>query len=252
MAATICTTSALGTIKEIKTIDEARAYVFEKPRTLVFFDVDNTLLEPKNGPIGSTQWVNALMNHAIANGLDLRWEHMCRSGLNLCRQIELTCIEDTAVKLVSNLQDQRIPALVLTARSPDWWQDTVRELTHAGFNFSRSIFGQQYLYFDLPQGRSLLAHGMLLAGPNSKASVLERFLEIADYCPERIVCIDDNEDVLTELEALFASKPDIEFIGLRYGFLDEKVRAFKLDESTIPPEFMDFVERVAQRQKIDY
>lgn len=258
ISALLGASSALGIVKEIKAIEEAREYVFGKPHTIVCFDVDSTLLTTKNDGPGSLAWGSALMRYAIAHGVDVRgplWHEFYEAGLKVyayvhhSQQVEFTYIESETVTLVNKLQDKRIPALVLTARPHDWYEDTVRELMGAGFDFSKSVFGQTQIYLDLPFGKALLAHGMLLAGSNTKASVLGRFLEISNYCAQRVVCIDDERKPLEELDALFASRPDIEFIGLRYGFLDEKVRTFTLDESTIPQEFKDIIARAQAAAK---
>lgn len=249
-------TRTFGIIKEIKTIDEARAYACEKAHTIVCFDVDNTLLEPKNSSVGSAQWITTLAQYAAKSGIaphSTEWNQLVHVGIQLFanahhdQAIEFVSVENETIKLVAELQSKGIPTMVLTARPYSWWQDTARELQKAGFNFSLSIFGQTHIYLDLPRDKALLSSGMLMAGPiNSKAAVLERFLDIINYLPQRIVCIDDELKPLKELESLFTTKPEIEFIGLRYGFLDEKVRSFTLQDNMIPQAFKDFVSRAAK------
>lgn len=222
-------------IKDIDTMEQARPYVFEKPKTLVCFDVDDTLLKLKTNVPGTPEFQKALVDYALSQGVDHPSFHdTCLWPMYKPRY---ECPEEATKTLVNDLLTKNIPTIVLTARAPYMWRDTVNELSAAGLDFSLSTFGKEHRTFDLYSGSALLIHGMLLTGSPDKFAALCAFLQATDYRIERIVCIDDAAGVLKWLDSAFSSRQNTEFIGLRYVFLAHA----EPEKIEIPQRFKDVV-----------
>lgn len=230
-------TNVLGFIVEISSINKARYYAFERSHTLVCIDIDDTLLKLKTPACPESRQQQILCKYAAKQGMAIN-----ELGFLEPFDGETECTEAGTVEFVHDLLQQKIPTLVLTARQPEAWPDTVRELSQAKIDFSSSIFGHMHQTFGVCSGTALLTRGILFAGSPCKFDALDAFLSTTDCRIERVVCIDDNLDVLNFLEANFTEWTNIDFVGLHYDVVEREEQRF----FEVPQSFRDWI-----AQKID-
>ena len=115
--------------------------------------------------------------------------------------------------------------LGLTARSMVLMQKTVDNLASLGIGFSSGLHHRGFMV-DMHHP-AFFYEGIIFCSGYGKGPVLKRFLEITGLRPSTIIMIDDKRSYLESVEAI-CRVAGIEFIGLRYGYLDEKVASYQL------------------------
>lgn len=228
-----------GQIIEIRHIAQARQHLFELPNTLVLFDIDNTLMRPQNGPIGTSEWFASLIKYGVANGLSEPASSALVSEVytKIQDRVIYGAVEPEVINLVAELQAQHIATVALTAR-PDFLHEiTTKLLNSIGINFNNGTSYDPHAFSTIPG--TLLADGILFCNSN-KAETLACFLALKHLFPARIVLIDDELRYLQALEVALAQE-NIEFIGLHYTFVSAKMPLFVLEENMIPQSFLDAI-----------
>lgn len=214
---------------EITSINEMNTHIKKAEKLLVVFDIDNTLLEMHTLQ-ATPQWFDAQIHH-------LRTNH----GMDIFAAVDLTlphysaALHATSVQLVephardilNSLYEQNIYFLIVTKRS-------LIDITHRHFEslelIKKSHADWEHLFFDFTAQLPHPAYydrGIIFVGNNEKGKVLELFLQEVNFAPKCIIAIDDTASHLVSFANMAQHMNIDEFIGLRYGFLDEKVAEYK-------------------------
>lgn len=189
--------------------------------SLVLFDVDATLIVPDDVLLKPKR--KEFFEHLIASYTDR----------DLFREIRMkaphTLVDDRSIRLVQNLQQNKIPVIAFTAapskvrgvEEPGVWR--VDELQRYGFDFSSAFPNLNFL--ELPktetqQHAPLFKSGVLYSSFHSKGDVLIVFLQKIGLNPKKVIFVDDE---LKHVQSVVASldQQDIPCIGIHYTAADE-------------------------------
>ncbi|MDR3274157.1 MAG: DUF2608 domain-containing protein [Puniceicoccales bacterium] len=190
--------------------------------TLVVFDCDDVLTTVEDAVLKKEN------RHFIREWYDAGDRELSFLDL-MCRMVMLgkNCTVNVRMpKLVRNLQNKNVRALVLTGfsakpftfgdiRDPRHWRSKV--LNGLGYHFENSWPEMEDKHFDEfgdPYDPSF-SSGIICTGDVSKAESLKAFLDYVQFWPTAIIFVDDNEKNLTDVSALAKSK-NIHFIGIHY------------------------------------
>ncbi|MCC5792899.1 MAG: DUF2608 domain-containing protein [Legionellaceae bacterium] len=204
------------TIKEILTIKTALKNISYE--TWLVLDLDNTVMESVL-EVGSDQWLTNLVDYAVKI-LDQK------EGMRLAlliygavqAHVRAKAVELEIVKIIKALQDIGIPVLALTARDIAIKQYTIRQLETIGIDFSRNCIKVNDPSYE---------EGIIFCNGKNKGQVWQKVIEKCPNHPRHIVMLDDKIRHLERM-LIVAKTLKINFLGLRYGFLDEKISAFDM------------------------
>ena len=223
-------------IIEIKNISEISKYAKDE-NTLVVFDIDNTILEPdNNNGYGSDQWFSALVKNKTDKGLDTipAIEMVLPEYFKAHETIKVKPVEENeTLKIIKQLQKQKIHVMALSARSFPMIDNTFRQFKEMNIDLTQTSLSNQTMNFKKFKFPAKYNKGILFIGNNNKGKLLKTYLSSISFEPSKIVMIDDKEHHLKKIETEFKGTK-ISFIGLRYAFLDSKVKNFVLKNSEIP------------------
>lgn len=197
-------------IVEIATIHKIFSFIepYLTPKTLVIFDIDNTLIRPKGHVCSSAWWAYEklkLINQGYSE------EDAVAHVLELCTTIgpnvEMILCED-ATKHYFILIQEKVPYVIaLTGRS--WAQAELTQTILLRFNMD---FSKKALKID----NQVLNHkdGIYFCNGNYKDLFLIEILKAMDELPDQIIVIDDIEKYLESMKyALEKNNFSIPFLG---------------------------------------
>lgn len=221
-------------ILEIKNISELTQYTKDK-NSLIVFDIDNTVLEPNNETgYGSDQWFSALVKSKTDKGFSTLTaiEKVLPTYYKAHETMNVKPVEaDSTLEIIKKLQQQKIPVMALTARSLPMINTTIRQFKEMNLDLSPTSPSKQMIIFKKCEFPAKYKNGILFVGNNNKGELLKTYLSTINFKPSKIIIIDDKRKHLESAESEFKNSPKISFLGLRYSFLDEKVKNFVLNEN---------------------
>ncbi len=201
--------------------------------SLVLFDVDYTLLLPKDAilrPCGRTlkaKLVKEILENPVLVPVGKYTDGFLRSQAILQAKSEL--VDPSVLVLLQRLKRNGVPTIALTlveagrlgaiASMADW---RLREMKELGLVFDWSFPEVGYTEFAKEPGRSTAPAykgGILFSARHSKGPIFKAFLEKAKWKPNKVVFIDDNRPFLQSVEAA-AADLGIPFIGFHYTGAD--------------------------------
>lgn len=215
-------------------------------QSLVIFDVDETLITPKEAFFRVSKAklpldyqllreyfgdLRTLLKEEILKG----WKEVWISKMLVHKQFQLMDIELPVI--IQKLQNRSIPTIALTQIKSgcfgvipsieDWRSHQLKEF-NIDFSQDSSLYGP--LSFTLEGSQPSFKHGILFTDKSSKGEVLALWLEAVKWKPTLIVFIDDYLPNLQSVEAL-AFELRIPFIGFHY--LEKELTPWELDEKLI-------------------
>ncbi len=210
-----------------ETNDFAHAFTYLEEETLYVFDLDNTLIETAQH-LGSDQWFSHHFNRFIKNeGLkpEEALAKVLPTFIEVQKRTEVRLIDPSIPDLLSEMQKKNVPMIGLTKRDPRLSDRTIEQITPLNIDFSKTAHVHEELVFEELDG-TMLKKGIIFIGPSiDKGPALIAYLNQLKKMPKRIVVIDDKwghiENISKVIEPL-----GINFIGIRYGGADEKVKSF--------------------------
>lgn len=212
--------SLFGEIIETKHFNEVLNHL--QPNTLVIYDIDNTLIE-MNQLLGSDHWFYFRLKSKIASGNDERlaleetlneWEAI--QHLSGCKLVEASTLD-----VVSETQ-RRGKVIGLTTRGFALANRALQLLDSVGLDLSKNAISDKEMHFMVQNEGTLYRKGVMFSSGRPKGLALKALLDGLDYHPEHIVFVDDKKSSLLSVES-YCEAEGIPFIGLRYGYMDEKV-----------------------------
>lgn len=222
-------------IVEINHMDQVYNYL--KPNTLVIFDIDNTIMEPVQ-TLGSDQWFRHRIAYWIDHGIDPEeaLEKALSEWMAIQNITKVKLAEPETGSIIKHLQDRGFAVMGLTTRGLGMSTRTNEQLKTIGVHLEKTAPVKQDVFFMNRRG-VLMRGGTLFTANTHKGKALFKFLDRIDYLPKMILFINDKRSHIVPIEET-ASKRGIPFVGLRYGFLDEKVKNFDGDITAV--EFESF------------
>lgn len=200
-------------------------YIDPTKKTLVIFDIDNTLGHPAE-ELGSDEWFYDKVEQKKNEGFDeLTAVYYILPQLFYVQfNIALEPTEKNIPDLIASLINQGIAVMALSTRSLPIVECTLEQLHNIGINFFMPDID--------PSDRILpMLHpcfykdGILFSGANDKGESLNCFFDSMNYHPEAVIFIDDKMKYLLSVEKVLQNH-NIPFVGIRYSGCDERVKNF--------------------------
>jgi len=233
-------------------IDAPNLHLFEKTvkdidqQSLVLFDVDDTLIVPKDLILRLCAWddLNDYIMEALENPEVVAPEKY--KGVYFLGQIlsrmEFELVEPNIVSIIHSLQSRNIKAIALTkmrigsygviSSMEDWRIEHLKRL-HIDFSLAFPQVSEIKIN-DLGFGpRALFKQGLLCANKLDKGPALTAFLNNIGWMPAKVIFIDNRFDYLRSVEESLQGT-GIEFLGFYYTavenrpcFVNEKLAKFQ-------------------------
>ncbi|NGX62877.1 MAG: hypothetical protein KR126chlam6_00279 [Candidatus Anoxychlamydiales bacterium] len=208
-------------ILEVKNIKETKKHL--KKYDLVLLDLDNTVMEPVQ-QLASDQWFFHQMKSHQVNGLDFKkaLDQTLSQWYEVQAITKVRLVEQDIKDLIEKLQNKNTLIMGLTTRGVELSLAAIKQLDSLDIDLLKTAPRKEKIYFETG---SFYNKGILFANGINKGKVLESFFKKIEFYPKSIVFIDDKLHHLNEVKT-FCSDANIKFLGLRYGYLDEKVKNF--------------------------
>ena len=176
--------------------------------TIVFWDLDNTVLQSKYH-LGSDQWFCQLLSLAIQQlGHSNEVINQVIAIYHSVQERILSIpVEHATLKIIFLLHEIGIPQGVVTARGQFLRDATMRQLDEIGIFFR--------------------PENMIFCDGNSKAERLRLHIKSSHDRYKHFVMVDDKASHLNGMQEL-ANRIGLRFHGFSYRYLDEKVNAFDM------------------------
>lgn len=213
-----------ATTFEIAHFAQIEPYLQQRP--LLILDIDNTLMEPTQ-TLGSDQWFyhrylsyqkNGEKNEAALDRALSEW-----TAIQSITKVKT--VEDCIATLVSQLQKQKLPIMGLTTRGLGLARTTIEQLHSLDIDLAKTAPESIDISFKTTQ-RILFREGILFTAGSNKGEAFLRLLQEMQYSPSSVVFVNDKATHIKEVE-IACEEQGIPFVGLRYGFLDDKVQNFR-------------------------
>ncbi len=194
-------------------------------KTLVVFDLDNTLMHPAQ-ELGNDQWFRHCVKVYLSQGESLQnaIEQTVSKYLAILNLTRMQHVDPGAVEVIEEIQERGYHVMGLTARGISLARATTLQLGSLGFDLKLTSPTSEHIYFMHEQG-ILFREGVLFCSGVHKGTCLTKFLSLINMQPEKIVFVDDKASHVAEVE-MECDRAGIEFVGLRYGYLDEAIENF--------------------------
>jgi hypothetical protein len=218
-------------IIEIMHMNELKSYL--KADTFIVFDIDNTLLHSAQ-ELGNDQWFYNHLKIYLEKGMDP--EKALEKALYEWYAIQfltaVNIVEAGSDKIIHHLQDEGFQIIGLTTRGFILCDITRSQLETLNIDLAKTSPTKREIYYLNPELAVLFKKGILFTNGTQKGHAFFQFLEESGFNPTHVVFINDKASHLKELEDACRER-HVPFIGLRYGFLDEKVKSFKKEIAEI-------------------
>ena len=211
-------------IIEIMNLQEVYQYL--DSQTLVVLDIDNTLIEPVQ-ELGSNQWFENRIKEYISYGMDKgdALEKALREWTAIQSITKVKTVEPETTRIVKDLQEKGHTVIGLTTRGLGISTCTVQQLESVKIDLTTTSPTNEELFFMNERG-VLFRGGILFTAATHKGLALKKFLETIGFQPGSVLFINDKRSHLMPVEQV-CNEDQIPFKGLRYGYLDEKVKNFR-------------------------
>lgn len=237
--------------------DEAEAQIkrFGAEQVLVVLDLDNTTLHNKQllGSYAWFKWQEKMIRDStvpqegkVTDNLD---ELFYINGL-LFSHGSMEIASPGLSQFLHDMKRRNVPVLCLSARSPIYWADTIRDIQKNGLSFkdprwdieawkrARPIFTAEeltarYGFTAEKIKRSkfiqpvdiLLREGVFFASGQHKGAILEIILKETKQTPKAIIFADDSKGNVVNMKESYQDD-QTELSTFRYSFYDREVEGF--------------------------
>jgi hypothetical protein len=212
-----------GEIVQTNTMKEL--YDHLQPGMLIVFDIDNTIIEPKQ-TLGSDQWFHHRMDEYKSYGYSdsNSLEFALREWMAIQNLTEVQLVENDTGSIITDLQHKGYDVIGLTTRGLGMSTRTIHQLQSVGVSLQVTAPSKDEFHF--MNGRGVLYHeGILFTAATDKGEALRKYINTIGYIPKSVMFINDKYSHIVPV-AEFCEGANIPFIGLRYAYLDEKVANF--------------------------
>jgi len=223
-----------GHIQEAKSFEEIRQ--FARPDTLLVLDIDNTLICSKQA-FGGDGWFWTQLEKAKKEGAAAQQakDKVLTLWFQVQEILEVKPVEEKTPFIIKELQTKKIPMIALTTRGGPVVWSTLRQLSSCDIDLTLTRpYNGNFIVEEIPQ--ACFRDGILFSDNQQKGKVLMAFLKQCQIKPACIVFINDKLSHLKEVEGSVEAA-GIQFVGLRYSFLDDSVAHFRQDLADIEQKY---------------
>ncbi len=244
-----------ASISEIITLDSFKQEILRQDgESLVIFDVDGTLITPKDpffrDTINLPENCRSILQHFkmdlfLKEEILKHWNEYWISKIFM--KMEFLTVDPEFSLLVQELQDRRINTIAITAITPhsfglitsmaDW---RIKQLKQLNFDFGLSFKSFSPSLFLLESGNPVFKNGIIFSDTSSKEKALAALLEAIKWLPSKIVFIDDRMHSLKSVEEM-AGKLGIPFAGFLYK--GSEILSNSFDEEIAALRFLHLAEK---------
>lgn len=207
-----------GEVREIHFIREIKEHL--DPEALIVFDIDNTIMETMQ-TLGSDQWFVYRQKQYLDRGYVAQeaLEMALAEWMAVQNLTHVKFVEKEVGDLIAALQEEGRDVMGLTTRGLGLATRTIEQLHTLGVDLSKTApeLGEVLL---LNERGVLFRQGILFTAGTHKGKAFLHLME--KELPKKVLFINDKESHLRQVEES-CLRAGIDFLGLRYGFLDEKV-----------------------------
>jgi len=189
-------------------------------KTLVIFDVDNTLIMPETH-VGGSAWFMHMIQMFCDKGLSEQEaiEKVYEFFVQLQHFIPIKMVEYDTADVIQKLHARAVKTLGLTGRGFSLSRQTVAQLQSVNISIGTNTIHDKEIVFNARVG---FFNGILsLNADGDKGECLIALFEKIDYWPERVVFVDDLRYYIDDVYNVLVPRK-IPFIGIRYGAADEQ------------------------------
>lgn len=207
----------------IETHNIAKMLSHVNKNTLVLLDIDNTIIELTQ-TLGTPQWFSIYYQQKIKEGMT--HEQAMKETVHIYVKVNHLSnakpVDTKTAKIIKNLQKKGITILGLTSRDDSLFETTIKHLSFAEVDFNTGKF--KNFATKLTSGdRSKVQNGIIFTGGQNKGDCLIDFLSKVQWYPKKVLFVDDQLKNIKEVHQGL-KKVNIPFKGIRYSFLDEKLK----------------------------
>lgn len=194
--------------------------------TLVIFDIDNTIMETKQ-TLGSNQWFEYRIGVYKSKGMNEfdALENALHEWMAAQHITEVKLVEPCISDFIKDLQEKNITIIGLTTRGLGLSTCTFHQLQRLSVDLSKTSPSQKEIHFINGKEGVLFRKGILFTAGTQKGKALDTLLSQIGFHPKKILFINDKRKHLEAVEIVYEDSNTV-FTGLRYGYLDEKVKNF--------------------------
>lgn len=193
--------------------------------TLIVLDIDNTLIHPAQ-MLGSDEWFRYRVGFYKNKGLefDPALEKALAEWMSVQCITQMELAEENLDKIVADWQNKGYDVIGLTTRGLGMATRTIAQLDSVNIDLERTALKSNDFLFD--NGRSCLYRkGILFTANTHKGRALETLINHLDYQPKKVVFINDKRSHLVPVQTI-CQNLGIDYVGCRYGALDQRVASF--------------------------
>lgn len=210
-------------VHAITQIERVADFVDERTQ-VVFFDIDDTVLMPRNNIAATTQWTIAFRNYlktvyGTTLGAMLINSVITHYVIQALAVMEPMLVQEEVVGVINQLMSQGVPVIFLTGRPLASAEDTYRQLKKVHIDVSK----QQGILEELCTFQNndlslpiLCSQGVIVCNGNNKGKVLKNLFGCTGFWPQKFIVVDDDGGFLGAIETEFEDAPQTEFVGLHY------------------------------------
>ncbi len=219
-----------GEIRETASIQEALDLADTK--TLVLLNIAGTLYEPIN-TLSDHDWRLFFEQHVhqlLGEGPHAD-QIINKVKYDIVTRIPKRSVEDVTPKIIATLQQNKIPVLGLTRKSPqtdfasNFGEITSSHLRSLGIDLERT-FDYLTIERNIQEDRSYyLLDGIIFTVKQSEGPAIVSLIKSLLFSPERLIVVDNNQNSLVEIEKAIVAT-GIDFRGFRYTAKEKKKLVF--------------------------
>ncbi len=227
------TLSCQGVILETQDVTQVLEHV--ESGALCVFDLDNTLVKPPQH-LGSDPWVTHAVERSLKQGKSLQdaIHQLVTNLVEIHSHTVMQIVDARSLDVLEQLKARGIPCVGLTKRDPRLGSRTLEQLKELGIGFYPIL--KESVFKNL--NGSFYKEGVIFAGPGiDKGPALLAYLKKFKLQPTCVVMIDDKNSYLQEIEKTLQAHK-IPFVGMRYGALDETLKAFNSEVADLQLEHL--------------
>lgn len=227
----------------IETKEMAHILRYTDSRTLILFNISDTLYEPAT-TLADNKW-RVYFAGLAAKTIPNPDAFVNRIKYLIVKNIPKKVVERCTIHLIRELQKEQIPVLGITRKaSSTSYAENFGEITNkhlkglgidleVTLNFLRVLDKQDENAYSFD-------FGIIFTNKQPEGPAVISFLKRIPWITKKVVMVDNSREALENVEEALKAT-EIKFIGLRYGRCDGRKLSFDPDLGTI--QFLEYVKK---------